>query len=904
MPSDPSNRLHQLLHRLNNHCARTLDGAAGLAIARTHHEVGIEHWLIKLLEAGDGDVPHLLKHFRIDTERLWTALLQQLDDYRGGSHENPAFSRALADLLEEAWRFCGADLDSPRIRSGALLLAVLSLRGYGLPQALLPLEAIPLAMLRREFRDITRRSAEQDEAAPARSPAGDAAAPEPGRVAVKAQARLTTHLDRFTVDLTARARAGAIDPVFGRGDEIRQVLDILSRRRKNNPLLVGEPGVGKTAIVEGLALQIAEGAVPEPLLGVELRALDLGLLQAGASVKGEYESRLRGLIDEVKASPVAVVLFIDEAHMLIGAGNAAGAGDAANLLKPALARGELRTIAATTWSEYKQHIERDAALERRFQAVKVGEPDEAAAIGMLRGLKGRYEQHHGVAIADDAVVAAVRLSMRYLTGRQLPDKGVDLIDTAAARVRMARAVAPAALGQANERVEALQRERSALEADLATARVERAVAAEQRLATIAAECTQAQAQAAQLQARWRGEQALVDALDAPQADRAALRLRLRQLQQAAPLVHPEVDAAAIAAVVADWTGVPAGRLQKDDLAGLLSLEDRLRERVLGQDAALATLADGLRSARAGLRGKDAPLGVFLLVGPSGVGKTETALSIADVLFGGERALTTINLSEYQEAHTVSQLKGSPPGYVGYGQGGVLTEAVRRRPYGVLLLDEIEKAHRDVANLFYQVFDRGFMRDGEGREIDFRNTVILMTSNLGSGTLMQHAPASHGLHPDEALACIRPELVAHFQPALLARMRVVPYLPLDAARLADIVKLKLARLAQRLHSTWQVPLHSTDELHTLLAAQCSTPDSGARNIDRLIEQVLMPSISREVLTRLSREAPPAAVLLSSDGEGGIDIDYPADPAQVPAALQALQAQAAARRAARAPAEALP
>ena len=910
MSESDSARISKLLAALNSHCALALDEAAGMAIQRTHHEIGIEHWMLKLMERGDGDVPHLFKQFRIDADRVWSALLNNIDQhYRGGNRETPSFARSLVELMDEARRFCLVDLESAQIRSGALLFAMLSLRGYRLPEGLQLLDTIPLAMLRREFRPLTARSDES--ATPTEPAAYEVEAAEPasppeapsGHIPLR-QARAAAGLARFTIDLTARARSGEIDPVFGREHEIRQLIDILSRRRKNNPILVGEPGVGKTAIVEGLALQIAQGAVPAALKEVELRVLDLGLLQAGAGMKGEFESRLRGVIDEVKASPVPVMLFIDEAHTLIGAGNAQGAGDAANLLKPALARGELRTIAATTWSEYKQYFERDAALERRFQKVKVDEPDEAAAAGMLRGLKSRYEDFHGVTITDAAVLAAVRLGKRYIPARQLPDKGVDLLDTASARVKMSAAVQPARLALLAERVAGLTREREALQRDLDLAQALEPEQAATRLEEIDTGLLQAGVEQASLQDQLEREQALIaqlrergealrrggDTADLrPQIQ--ALRAELAQVQGDTPLTYLEVDAHCVAQVVSDWTGVPAGKMLKDEMAGLLTIEDRLTERVVGQDEAIALIAEGIRNARMGLRKKEAPMGVFLLVGPSGVGKTETALAIADALYGGERSVTTINMSEYQEAHTVSQLKGSPPGYVGYGQGGVLTEAVRQRPYGVVLLDECEKAHRDVMNLFYQVFDRGFMRDGEGREIDFTNCVILLTSNLGSQTLMDYWQRYEGVTAALALEQIRPELIEHFQAALLARMQVVPYLPLDEARLTQIVGLKLDKLAQRLRESWHIECHHTEALRHVLAAECNTPDSGARTIDRLIEQNLLPAISRELLKRMARDKLPKAVLLSADAEDGINIDYLDAAEGLAAARAVLDAQSA-------------
>ncbi|EEQ09118.1 Endopeptidase Clp [Yersinia mollaretii ATCC 43969] len=685
---------------------------------------------------------------------------------------------------------------------------------------------------------------------------------------------LQAALDKFTLDVTAKAKTGQIDPIFGRDTEIRQMVDILSRRRKNNPILVGEPGVGKTALVEGLALRIAEGNVPDSLKTVSLRTLDLGLLQAGAGVKGEFEQRLKNVIEAVQQSPTPVLLFIDEAHTIIGAGNQAGGADAANLLKPALARGELRTIAATTWSEYKQYFERDAALERRFQMVKVDEPDDAKASLMLRGLKGRYAQHHGVHILDSAITAAVTLSRRFLTGRQLPDKAVDLLDTAGARVRMSIDTLPVALMEINAELAALAMEQQAIEQDLlllpsigstrlseidqrraellvGQQTLEQQYAAEQRLTALIIDARQDIANAAHL---------------------ARLQEELSQIQGNAPLLSLDVDVRTVATVIADWTGVPLSSLLKDEQTDLLQLENHLATRVVGQDAALVEMAQRLRAAKTGLTSENGPLGVFLLVGPSGVGKTETALALADTLFGGEKSLITINMSEYQEAHTVSQLKGSPPGYVGYGQGGILTEAVRKRPYSVVLLDEVEKAHADVINLFYQVFDRGFMRDGEGREIDFRNTVILMTANLGSDHLMQLLDEQPEATHSDLHELLRPILRDHFQPALLARFQTLIYRPLDATALRTIVEMKLAQVAKRLNKHYGLHCTIEESLYDTLVAACLLPDTGARNIDSLLNQQILPVLSQQLLSRMSEQQRTTSLTLGWDEAEGITLGF--------------------------------
>ncbi|EOD5219365.1 TPA: type VI secretion system ATPase TssH, partial [Enterobacter hormaechei subsp. steigerwaltii] len=643
--------------------------------------------------------------------------------------------------------------------------------------------------------------------------------------------------------------------------------------RKNNPILVGEPGVGKTALVEGLALRIHEGNVPDALKPVSVRTLDLGLLQSGAGVKGEFEQRLKNIIDAVQQSPLPVLLFIDEAHTIIGAGNQAGGADAANLLKPALARGELRTIAATTWSEYKQYFERDAALERRFQMVKVDEPDDDTACLMLRGLKSRYAEHHGVHITDEAVKAAVTLSRRYLTGRQLPDKAVDLLDTASARVRMSLDTIPEPLTRMKAQLTALAMEKQALLEDIAVGNT----AHGERLAAIGEEEVAIILQLDERETRYGQELALTEELLAcrtdisRQGEIADLQMQLTAVQQNTPLLGLDVDARTVATVIADWTGVPLSSLMKDEQTELLSLEHSLAKRVVGQDSALNAIAQRLRASKTGLAPENGPQGVFLLVGPSGTGKTETALALADELFGGEKSLITINLSEYQEPHTVSQLKGSPPGYVGYGQGGILTEAVRKRPYSVVLLDEVEKAHRDVMNLFYQVFDRGFMRDGEGREIDFRNTVILMTSNLGSDLIMQMLDEQPEATEPDLHELLRPVLRDHFQPALLARFQTVIYRPLAQAAMRTIVEMKLAQVSKRLHRHYGLTTHIDENLYDALTAACLLPDTGARNIDSLLNQQILPVLSQQLLTHMAAGQKPHTLTLGWDEEEGVMIE---------------------------------
>ncbi|WP_028210795.1 type VI secretion system ATPase TssH [Paraburkholderia mimosarum] len=879
----------QILQRLNSHCASTLEAAASLCQGRLSDEITVEHWLLKLIEAGDGDIPAIMSHYDLNIDALWDALLRAIGHTPRNLRGRPSLSPQLAAVLEDAWMHASNSdtTGDPAIRSGHVLQAIIDAPHVFRANHAWQLLSISSAQIPRLLARLGPRTCEnpqeEPETLPERSDAAAGAvdhAPD-GKATGQAMQAIKRNVEgdalaRFAIDITAKAREGKIDPVFGRDREIQQMVDVLARRRKNNPILVGEPGVGKTALVEGLALRVATGAVPNVIRDVRILTLDLGLLQAGAGVKGEFEQRLKNVIDEVQASSVPILLFIDEAHTLIGAGNAAGGADAANLLKPALARGELRTIAATTWAEYKEYFERDATLERRFQMIKVDEPDDAAACLMLRGLKDRYAKYHNVHIRDEALVAAVRLSRRYISARQLPDKAVDLIDTAAARVRMGLESPPAELQRARAAVAAIELELTTVEDD------ERAgiADAEGRRAALDTALNEAQAQMETLQQRYGQELALVQAVlqqrdtMTPGDDTSLAKTReaLAHAQGKTPLIFADVDAQAIARVVAEWTGVPVGNLHEDELQGLLTLEAELAKRVVAQDGALAALAESLRTAKAGLKSEHAPLGVFLLAGPSGVGKTETALALADLLFGGEAALTTINMSEYQESHTVSQLKGSPPGYVGYGRGGVLTEAVRQRPYSVVLLDEVEKAHRDVLDIFYQVFDRGTMRDGEGREINFRNCVILMTSNLGSARIDEVTTDSPDIAQAALLEAIHPQLVAHFQPALLARFQTLVYRPLDVAALAAIVRMKLAKVAERLHRQHDIELVCDDSLIGALAELCLARESGARNVDAFLNQRILPTVSRELLARMAGGATPGKIVLSSSAEGNLSIDF--------------------------------
>ncbi|HEY0208548.1 type VI secretion system ATPase TssH [Acerihabitans sp.] len=871
-----------LLRRLNPYCAQALEAAATFCQTRTHAEITIEHWLLKLLEPGEGDITVLARRYEWNMDNLWQSLLSHLDTLPRSVHIRPRLADDLQTLMKAAWLAASLQDDSQTIRSVHVLEALISrprlLRCEG-AWPLFSLSAPQVARLKPvmdaqsdERPELLRqnglhmRPRSLDDAAPIAN-VNRLSGQHPGEA-------LQAALDKYTLDISAKAKAGRIDPIFGRDSEIHRMIAILSRRRKNNPLLVGEPGVGKTALVEGLALRIVEGNVPDSLKNVSLRTLDLGLLQAGAGVKGEFEQRLKNVIDAVQQSPTPVLLFIDEAHTIIGAGNQAGGADAANLLKPALARGELRTIAATTWSEYKQYFERDAALERRFQRVTVDEPDDAKACLMLRSLKNLYARHHGVHILDAAIAAAVTLSRRFLTGRQLPDKAVDLLDTACARVRMGIDSLPETLTAMTAELATLEMEQRAIEQDrlllpdlhttrpheiekrrealaIAQQKLERRYEEEKRLTALIVEARRETADAARL---------------------AELQQALRVVQGNAPLLSLDVDARTVATVIADWTGVPLSSLLKDEQTDLLRLEHHLAARVVGQDAALADMARRLRAAKTGLTSENGPLAVFLLVGPSGVGKTETALALADTLFGGEKSLITINMSEYQEAHTVSQLKGSPPGYVGYGVGGILTEAVRKRPYSVILLDEVEKAHRDVVNLFYQVFDRGVMRDGEGREIDFRNTLILMTANLGGDRLLRLLDEQPHATSGDLHELLRPLLCDHFQPALLARFQTLIYRPLNAVALRAIVKMKLAQVAKRLNQHYGLRCIIEESLYDTLAAACLLPDTGARNIDSLLNQQILPLLSQQLLSRMSEQQQTASLTFGWTEEEGITLEF--------------------------------
>jgi type VI secretion system protein VasG len=860
--------LKTLIGKLNDTTRLAATRAASICVALGQYEVEVEHVFLALLEQDRCDVMLIARQCGVSIDTLEADLHHEVSQFKTGSTRTPVFSHHLPLLLENAWLIASLATPQPDgIRSAHLLVALLTdpelsqIAHRASPE----FSRIPIDEVKHRLDKYTNGSQEETTAV-------DVAEGQPLLEAARQSGARTPALDQYTTSLTRAASEGKLDPVIGRETEVRQMIDILLRRRQNNPILTGEAGVGKTAVVEGLALRIAAGDVPAVLRGVEIRTLDMGLLQAGASVKGEFENRLKNVIDEVKQSPHGIILFIDEAHTMIGAGGAAGQNDAANLLKPALARGELRTIAATTWSEYKKYFEKDAALARRFQVVKVEEPSEEIASAMLRAMTPLMEKHFGIRIRDEAVTEAVRLSHRYISGRQLPDKAVSVLDTACARVALGQSGTPALLESAAKNMEridaeivALQREEGG-EKSADTARRQRL----QKLTdTRAALC----GEHAKNRDRWQREQSIVAAISRLRAgsdgagDIRGLKEELAALQGETPMVPVEVDAATVAAIVSGWTGIPLGKMVKDEIRTVLKLQDALEARILGQPAAIAAVAQRVRTARANLDDPNKPKGVFMFVGPSGVGKTETALALADLLYGGERKLLTINMSEYQEAHSVSGLKGSPPGYVGYGQGGVLTEAVRRNPYSVVLLDEIEKAHPDVTELFFQVFDKGVMDDAEGREIDFRNTIIIATSNAGSAAVMQ-ACLNKETPPtvDELEQLLRPQLVKHFKPAFLGRLKVVPYYPIPDQVLVRIIGLKLDRIGQRIRDQHHAEFSYDEALVEAVLARCTEVDSGARNVDHILNGSLLPEIAEAVLEKMAQGAAIAKIKVGASKQG--------------------------------------
>jgi type VI secretion system protein VasG len=877
--------LKSLIGKVDEATRSALEAAAGLCVSRTHYDIEVEHFLLKAIDSSDNDVAFILRQYGVDRSRLTTELERSLGRLKTGNARSPAFSPQLVKMLTEAWTIATIEYDAGQVRTGFTLLALITdselsrlIRDVSKEIQLIPPEA-----LRKDFFAVTEKSRETSTALST----GPGAAPaEAGGAPGRAPGGKTPHLDQYTENLTAKAKAGKIDPVLGRDQEIRQVVDILMRRRQNNPILTGEAGVGKTAVVEGFALRLASGDVPPPLKNVQLHSLDLALLQAGAGVKGEFENRLKGLIEEVKSSPHPIILFIDEAHTMIGAGGQAGQNDAANLLKPALARGELRTIAATTWSEYKKFFEKDAALARRFQVVKVEEPSEPQCETMLRGIVAALEKHHSLRILDQAVTSTVRLTHRYVAGRQLPDKAVSVLDTACARLALGQNTIPPAIEDTTRRIDDLKVQKQILERET-TGGENHA----ERLAAIEEGLTKAEASLASLTTQWEQEVALVKQIRAmrealetgaktvkSEGDGAAeitpslealraLEDELTKVQGENPLIHVCVDERIVGEVISAWTGIPLGKMVKDEIASVLDLDGHLRKRVIGQDHALAAIAQRIITSRARLDDPGKPVGVFMLVGPSGVGKTETALALSDLLYGGERNLITINMSEFQEAHTVSTLKGAPPGYVGYGEGGVLTEAVRRRPYSVVLLDEIEKAHSDVHEMFYQVFDKGNMEDGEGRSIDFKNCIIILTSNAATETLMKLTADPETMPDSEGLAvAIKPELNKIFKPAFMGRMMVVPYFPVRDEALKKIVRLKLSKIQRRIQENHKITMDVDEAVVEEVAKRCTEVESGARNVDNILSNTMLPEISRQVLARMAEESPMEKVTVGVGPDG--------------------------------------
>ncbi|MFH4828270.1 type VI secretion system ATPase TssH [Vibrio diabolicus] len=880
--------LSSLIQRLHPIAKVALEDAAALAVSEKANEVQIEHYLLSLLERPNSDFDVLLSHFDCSENLLRQSVRSTLDTNAKGNGSKPVFSALLIEWLQESWLVSSLDLSETQIRSGALLLTLVSnpLR-YGQHGYASILEAVNPDSLKRNFAELTSHSIEAQVAN-----------------SEKTQAREDgSALSKFTTDFTGKARKGEIDPVFCRDQEIRQIVDILARRRKNNPIAVGEPGVGKTAVVEGLALKIVQGDVPDNLKGVELYGLDMGLLQAGASVKGEFEKRLNAVLDEVKNSPTPIILFIDEAHTLVGGGNQAGGSDAANLLKPALARGEVKTIAATTWSEYKKYFEKDPALARRFQLVKLDEPSPEQAALIIRGLRPAYEKSHNVYVRDDAITAAAALSARYISGRQLPDKAIDVLDTACARVNISLNAIPASVETLQQELAAQQRELEALERDALQQTGDKHSLVNIPDLKLAMETTKEEL--AEQEAQWHKEKEQIQEMIAlrsrlhelvfgetneeelaadedseqeqdvsPYAEMneeavriaiSACQEQLDAIRNGNPLVHFEVGPDEVSHVISDWTGIPMGKMLQDEAETTLKLKESLTQSIKGQEYAIDALSEGIQTAKAGLGNPDAPTGVFLLVGPSGVGKTETARAIADQMFGGERFMTTINMSEFQEKHTVSRLIGSPPGYVGYGEGGMLTEAVRQRPYSVVLLDEVEKADPEVLNLFYQVFDKGTLNDGEGRTIDFKNTLIIMTSNLATHEIESLVHQSKDIDANIIAEAIRPTLNQHFKPALLARMSVLPFVPLSDEAMTEIIHHKLNKVSQRLQSHHKLSLSYEESLVEFVLGNCRLAETGARNIDAVINRQLLPQLSTQLLVH-DKDDSHTQITVSVDEQG--------------------------------------
>ena len=879
--------LKSLVEKLNPSCKQALENAAGLCLSQTHYNVEIEHWLSKLADISNGDIEAIAKEFEISMPKLLASLQSTLSRFKTGNGRPPALGQNIVELVREAWLLASVEFGDDLIRSAYLLLAIVG--SENLSRSLVgnnpELEKISFDALKSSLIEICRESSESPVTATDGEGTGPAGSSGPSK---------TPALDQFTIDLTARAKAGHIDPVLGRDDEIRQVIDILCRRRQNNPILTGEPGVGKTAVAEGFALKISSGDVPPILQNVTLRVLDLALLQAGAGVKGEFENRLNSVIEEVKSSPTPIILFIDEAHTLVGAGGQAGQGDAANLIKPALARGELRTIAATTWAEYKKYFERDAALARRFQVVNVAEPSEVIAIAMLQGLVATLENHHGVRILSEAVEEAVKLSNRYISGRQLPDKAISLLDTTCARIGLSQNSVPPAVEARTRQIDQHQTAIGILEREASAGAKH-----DEKLSELRESVEKLQEEKNALDQRWQSELNLVSRInerrtalnnalhpsgdsesqsaeDAPQQDVDSLRDEilklegeLETLQGEEPLVFSCCDGNAIANTVAAWTGIPVGKMVSNEIQTVLNLKDRMEESVVGQSHAMKQIAESIQTSRAKLTDPSRPIGIFLLAGTSGVGKTETAITLAELLYGGEQNMTTINMSEFKEEHKVSLLMGSPPGYVGYGEGGVLTEAVRRKPYSVLLLDEMEKAHPGVQDVFYQVFDKGHMKDGEGRDIDFKNTLIIMTSNAGTDLIKNLCLDPDTRPSPEGLAeALHDALLESFKPAflILGRVTVIPYFPLADDIMRRIIRLKLGKVARRIRENYAASVEYSDAVVDTIAERCTEVDTGARNVDKILNKTLLPELSSEFLSAMAREDEITGVRIDADDQG--------------------------------------
>ncbi|WP_323155763.1 type VI secretion system ATPase TssH [Pseudomonas alvandae] len=875
-----------LFGKLNSVAYKAIEAATVFCKLRGNPYVELAHWFHQLLQLQDSDLHRIIRQFNIEPARLARDLTEALDRLPRGSTSITDLSSHVEEAVERGWVYGSLMFGESQVRTGYLVLGIL--KTPSLRHALLGLSSefdkVKVEALSERFDEYVGDSPENALTASDGFNAGSVPGEASGAMAPSAMGKQEA-LKRFTVDLTEQARSGKLDPIVGRDEEIRQLVDILMRRRQNNPILTGEAGVGKTAVVEGFALRIVAGDVPPSLKDVELRSLDVGLLQAGASMKGEFEQRLRQVIEDVQASPKPIILFIDEAHTLVGAGGAAGTGDAANLLKPALARGTLRTVAATTWAEYKKHIEKDPALTRRFQVVQVAEPSEDKALLMMRGVASTMEKHHQVQILDEALEASVKLSHRYIPARQLPDKSVSLLDTACARVAISLHAVPAEVDDSRRRIEALETELQIIAREHAIGVVigTRQTHSESLLSA-------ERERLAELESRWAEEKTLVDELletratlrervgvvDSEDSSEASdneshelreklvdLQQRLTALQGENPLILPTVDYQAVASVVADWTGIPVGRMARNELETVLNLDQHLKKRIIGQDHALQMIAKRIQTSRAGLDNPSKPIGVFMLAGTSGVGKTETALALAEAMYGGEQNVITINMSEFQEAHTVSTLKGAPPGYIGYGEGGVLTEAVRRKPYSVVLLDEVEKAHPDVHEIFFQVFDKGVMEDGEGRVIDFKNTLILLTTNAGTELIAQVCKDPQNVpEPEEIAKALRQPLLEIFPPALLGRLVTIPYYPLSDEMLKAITRLQLNRIKKRVESTHKVAFDYDDAVIDLIVSRCTETESGGRMIDTILTNSLLPDMSREFLTRMLEGKAMAGVRISA------------------------------------------